>query len=453
MSNFATYPFEASLQTLYWSRLCDSNRRRLLTPEDLQEFGFHKLPQNSILFICDLDETLSVQFFLQAIEIGVIPVFLPKSWSHERIHKAIIQYPGSHLWKDGQLIISKSPELRAEYEKCYGVFSSGSTGIPKISFLSVDGAIQNAKAHALSLEINQDSIVLKILPLDHAFGVIAYIWTPLIMKCKIAFISDFSGWSSLPHHYLNKAVLHLTPTWSRLLLKTSSQFTKSPEIISIGSGPISFSELNELSSLTGAKIFITYGLTEAGPRVTTGLFESVNYVPGCIGKPLNGISLAVRNTTEEINFVGQGQLLIQSPSIKMNLREHEMFQDYLLTSDDVELRSDNTVILKNRHRTKFKFREFLIDLDDLKIQNEITLAAIVWVENYTAKWLLVVIGSERATLTENHLNKKLDLRLQPEEILWLEQAPLTSLGKLDLNQILIQQSMKMDHSYEFYFTT
>lgn len=453
MSNFASYPFEASLQTSYWSRLCDSNRGRLLNPADFEKIGFHQLSQNSILFISDLDETLSVQFFLQAIELGVIPVFLPKYWSDERIHKAIVQYPGSHLWKDGQLIISKSPEPRAEYEKCYGVFSSGSTGIPKISFLSVDGAIQNAKAHALSLEINQDSTVLKILPLDHAFGVIAYIWTPLIMKCKIAFISDFSGWSSLPIQYLNKAVLHLTPTWSRLLLKTNSQYAKSPEIISIGSGPISFSELNELSSLTGAKIFITYGLTEAGPRVTTGLFDSLNYVTGCIGKPLNGISLAVRNKTGEINFVGQGQLLIQSPSIKMNLNNDEIFQEYLLTSDYVEIRSDSTVILKNRHRSKFKFREFLIDLDDLKFQNEMTLAAIVWIENYNTKWILVVIRSERTTLTEENLIKKLDLRLQPEEIIWLEKAPLTSLGKLDFNQILIQRGLTTDLSYEFYFTT
>ncbi|MFP5330717.1 MAG: long-chain fatty acid--CoA ligase, partial [Alphaproteobacteria bacterium] len=61
-----------------------------------------------------------------------------------------------------------------------------------------------------------------------------------------------------------------------------------PAILSVGAGPMPAGELAEAAawaSARGAKLYHTYGLTEAGPRVATLAPEDIPRRAGSVGRP------------------------------------------------------------------------------------------------------------------------------------------------------------------------
>lgn len=191
--------------------------------------------------------------------------------------------------------------------------SSGTTsknGIPKSYFFSLSQSIANAKAHYDSLNITKKYNILFPLPVTHSFGVVVGVLGSFSI-CANTYLYEVTPSPTQIAKDIDKYnidLLYLTPTIARMIIKFK-KFIKlkgtGPRKISIGSSPFYKNEVSELMEIfKNAEIYFTYGLTEAGPRVTTlncGKYSKPNPIllksntlP--LGKPLRGVELNIKET-------------------------------------------------------------------------------------------------------------------------------------------------------------
>lgn len=272
--------------------------------------------------------------FLKILEAGGTPCLQQSLLSHQCHY---------HLKNLSLQEDCRQGELKAE-KNSYYTFSSGSTGKPKPIHLSLTRALENAKMHARGFEINQQSVIAQTLPLYHSYGIIAYILTPLITGAKINFCSKIVGLRSFKNS-TTKQTLHISPSQLRFILK--DKFNDAPflEKITIGAGACSFKELKDLQNkFPLCSIYVSYGLSEAGPRVSAGKYSTMNSNPNIsteaqwIGAALEGVSCKVL-INDHLHSEGIGRLVISTPTAMLNTNDTETIDGMLLTRDQVEIRN------------------------------------------------------------------------------------------------------------------
>jgi acyl-CoA synthetase (AMP-forming)/AMP-acid ligase II len=410
--------------------------------------------ERGYFFISDSNDLIVAHVFLWSIDQGFVPIVAPSYWDSKRIEKVREAFPFSCEWQNGKIISNKlGLVIPGKYKGTYGVFSSGTSGPPKISFLKVESALQNAQSHADSLGISKRDLILKTLPVSHAFGMIAYIWTPIVQNCFVRFSSVFEGWKSIERDERLKTIAHLTPTLMRFLLKSRSECKNPPQMISIGSSAASPHELEDLSRLTRSSIFVTYGLTEAGPRVTTGEWPAGGLTrSGYIGQPISGVQVAILDENGDIQKNGSGRLLVRGSSNKINVEADEVHQGYLKTPDWAVIEADGSIFLSPRTPSHFKYRDHLINLNELARQPEgrpKSLLAIAYTEDQIEKWILVIQGPVDRVV-EIDLIGAIDSRYRPFQVKWVSSWPTSVLGKLDRQALLLELGLTDQLQLEFY---
>ena len=138
---------------------------------------------------------------------------------------------------------------------------------PKLCYLSIEGAIKNAGSHANSLGITDKHTIIQSLPINHSYGIIAYLWTKVVTGCGLDLNANFLGLKTLAQKKIEGGALHISPAQLQFMLKEPECGFTGIDIISIGGGLAESSDILQLKEkFNGAKTYITYGLTEAGPE-------------------------------------------------------------------------------------------------------------------------------------------------------------------------------------------
>ncbi len=404
------------------------------------------------LLVIESNDDIKTLIYLKAIDLGLIPILIPNSWAKSRQTEYINGFSGAYLIESQTFSTLGNPKLAPrKLWNTYGVFSSGSAGLPEISFLSVAGAIKNARAHAESMNISNESTVIKVLPVDHAFGIIAYVWTIIYSEASILSFDQFCGWEDLQKCNNNKSIIHLTPTWVHFLLNNDQESLKLKCAISIGSSSIDNKYIEKLQRHCHSKIYITYGLTEAGPRVSTGIWNRSRHINNYyfIGKAIRSTELRVLNDDRKIKKTGKGLLLVKSPSIRKNANKNDIHKSYLITKDHVYLDNKKNIFLKNNHTGKFKFRDYLLDLNQIAKNIDAPCIALSWINKKREFWGLIYINKKQKThIILKNINKK----CYPNKIVRAATLPTGNLNKIDIEaccqllKIELEQSVKIFYS-------
>ncbi len=244
--------------------------------------------------------------------------------------------------------------------------TSGSTGQPRIARLSEAGSVWNALAHAESIGLGPDDRVLVVSPMYHSATLVAQLIATLWHGGTLVLMRG----PFMPRAYLKAieteriTVSSLTPTHVRLIQDKRSMRSpivaasdlSSLETLTIGAAPIEPTLLREFaaefSTKTEARVHVTYGLTEAGPRVTTLPAESLNERADSIGLPLRGIELRVVDLREpELPLPAgtEGELQVRTPSRMIGyLGEDPLKDGWLSTGDLAVIDSAGFVALRGR---------------------------------------------------------------------------------------------------------
>jgi acyl-CoA synthetase (AMP-forming)/AMP-acid ligase II len=255
------------------------------------------------------------------------------------------------------------------------IATSGTTGAPKLVRLSHRAIRYNMAAHLESLGLTGPYVALQALGANYSYGLIA------------SFLSTLwaGGTVVVPRHLDRRHIVEATvegeanvclgtPALLRLLTEGSSaqdlDALSRLEIIGIGGDHCSQHHRRTFATaLPRARFFVTYGLTEAGPRVSTLPPEEFVTRGESVGVPLRGVQLEVRDSEDRPCPRGEiGTLFVRTPSLMsgylvagdMEPPPPPARDSWYGTGDLATLDADGYLSLHGRRdrQTKFRGRRF-----------------------------------------------------------------------------------------------
>lgn len=247
------------------------------------------------------------------------------------------------------------------------ITTSGTTGTPKIVRLTHKGIAENIQMHLASMGIHHSLIAAQTLELSYSYGLIASLLSVLytqgtailISRLDIPFIC-----SAIKQHNIDFWVG--SPSLFRYLIDhfnaSIKESLKSLQRITIGGdkcSPALRSRIKEI--LDPVSIHITYGITEAGPRISTLPSEYLLAKPTSVGLPLKEVRVRIMNNKNEECGPGEiGQVAVQSPSLMAGYYNNEGLTSKVLrngwfyTGDLGELDDEGFLYVRGRMDNEFK---------------------------------------------------------------------------------------------------
>lgn len=396
------------------------------------------IPKGSPLLLQEKNPLNFLFSYGMALAKELVVIALPTDMTAFQSSQLQNDIKGSWLLKNGQLSkgIGKSEIPSNVTHAC---LTSGTTGKPKLCYFDQEHSRLNARLHCESLGINSNHTLIQTLPLYHSFGLISYYYSWLEKKFILDLNPIFLGLKSLSKRELSSAALHVSPSQLRFMLKEKTDPPKGIDLISIGGGSVDSTSLKDIrEKLPTTKIYVTYGLTEAGPRATTGLWN--NQEEGYIGKSLEQIQVGVLYNNQ-IETSGIGKLCLQTPTLKLNPSADEMMGNWLVTRDHVEINAEGEIYFKGREDDLINFGGISLypsDIETVVRSNpEVHDCVVLKVqsETYEEEPLLVIEPIIDAKEMRTYLKDKLAAGQIPRKIESMEKLPRTSLEKVDRKEL------------------
>jgi acyl-[acyl-carrier-protein]-phospholipid O-acyltransferase/long-chain-fatty-acid--[acyl-carrier-protein] ligase len=213
------------------------------------------------------------------------------------------------------------------------LFSSGSEGIPKGVMLSHRNIMSNLKQVSDILNVDDQDIIMGILPLFHAFGLTVSTFMPMVEGLPIICHPDPTDTVNIAKaiaHY-RVTILLGTATFLRLYIKNTRVhplMLESLRLVVAGAEKLSH-EVREAFKLKFNKdIYEGYGATETTPVASCNVpdFLDVNYWSvqtgnkvGTVGMPLPGSSFRIVDpvSLQELPTGEDGLILIGGTQIML----------------------------------------------------------------------------------------------------------------------------------------
>ncbi len=207
------------------------------------------------------------------------------------------------------------------------IFTSGSTGMPKGVLLSNANISHNVEAIERAVKLDDDDIVIGILPFFHSFGYSVTLWS--VMTIGPAGVYHFNPLDArqigkLVEKY-KATVLLATPTFLRGYLRRvePAQFA-TLDVVVVGAEKMPSDLFEAFEKQFGVRPVEGYGATELSPLVSVNIPPSrssakyqLDRVEGSVGRPLPGIAARIISTDDgrEMRSGEDGMLLVTGPNV------------------------------------------------------------------------------------------------------------------------------------------
>lgn len=206
------------------------------------------------------------------------------------------------------------------------IFTSGSTGQPKGVKLTHRNIIHNIRAMEHVVRLNDDDVILGILPFFHAFGYTVTLWTPLTLGLGAAY-----HFNPLEAKQIGKlarqsgaTILLSTPTFLRSFLKrVPPEDFATLEVVVVGAEKLPMPLSDAFEARFGVRPVEGYGATELAPLVSVNVpparstTDEIDLREGSIGQPVPGVSVRVVDpeTGDPLGVDVEGMLEVSGPNM------------------------------------------------------------------------------------------------------------------------------------------
>ncbi|MDM5436495.1 class I adenylate-forming enzyme family protein [Bacillus hominis] len=238
--------------------------------------------------------------------------------------------------------------------------TSGSVGNPKRVMLTHKGIISNASSHVLHLELKPEDRALVLLPMHFGYCNTAQMISHLLLGSTLVIMNGIFT----PHKLLKLIekydITVFTAVPAMLLqikdFKNYKKYSRSTiRQITYGGAPFPYEKIKDLKSIfPNVNLCETYGLTEAGPRVTAVRPLQTNAI-GSVGTAIPGVEIRILCESGEDAKIGEvGQIVVKSPGVmkgyyKRPMETEEILKDtWLYTGDLGYLTKNNELFLAGR---------------------------------------------------------------------------------------------------------
>lgn len=195
------------------------------------------------------------------------------------------------------------------------ILTSGTSGVFSGCLHRVSSLVRNARRHVESVGLRPSDTVLVNLPLNFSYALVAQATASLAIGARLV----IAGPPFTPAAYATTLAEHqvtsssLTPYLVRGLLGSGWKPSDSLRMLTVGGESLDARLTERLLDVgPGLELYLTYGLTEAGPRVSTlAAHQEPAHRLGSVGRPMPGVSVALRDPDEH----GVGELLVAADTV------------------------------------------------------------------------------------------------------------------------------------------
>ena len=337
-------------------------------------------------------------------------------------------------------------KVEADTESCVVLTSSGTTGHPKLVVHSFRSLLRNAIAHAEALDYKKGARVVHHLPCHYSFGLVAGLISSLSAGIDVVFSEEDLRMSrlSLLCHERDTDTFLTTPFTLRQMLSTGDRFPQNLQKLAIGGDHTAPADVERLREKYDGEIFLTYGLSEAGPRVATNKIGAFKNGWSLLGRPVGDAEFRIVTMEDgaEQDASG-GELYVRSSTLMKGylsdgrLHSPVDVDGWLPTGDIVEpvgsgdlrfvARKKQVIIIGGRKVFPGVIRDVILEcpyVDDAAVSSfvnstsDLQLSAVI-------KLYGVVDGDPRELIT-SHLRSRLRAHEVPGDIIFRDDIGRTS---------------------------
>jgi acyl-CoA synthetase (AMP-forming)/AMP-acid ligase II len=196
------------------------------------------------------------------------------------------------------------------------VLTSGTSGFFSGCVFGIEQLLLNAERHAQSIGQTPEDTVLVNLPLYFSYALVAQTLATLLRGGRLVVDGP-------PFHAARYArtvaqydisISSITPLLARSLSQNENLLAESPRVLTVGGDALSSQHVAGLiAGRPGKELYLTYGLTQAGPRVSTLAAHAeppARY--GSVGLPLAGTKVSLQQVGGD---AGLQQLHVSSATV------------------------------------------------------------------------------------------------------------------------------------------
>jgi long-chain acyl-CoA synthetase len=196
------------------------------------------------------------------------------------------------------------------------MLTSGTSGFASGCVFGLEELLRNAARHADAIGLSEGDTMLVNLPLYFSFAMVAQALATLVRGGRLV----VSGPPFHPPTYLKTlaergiTVSSLTPVFVRALLEGGAVPPRDLRALTVGGDALGIDHVAALLRLRpGGELYLTYGLTQAGPRVSTlAAHAERSDRHGSVGLPLAGTRVSLEDLGDGS---GRRQLLVSSDTL------------------------------------------------------------------------------------------------------------------------------------------
>jgi len=342
-------------------------------------------------------------------------------------------------------------------------YTGGTTGLPKGAMLTHYNLVANAIQNAVWFGWNSKDVIIGLLPFYHSWGACTCVNSPIYVGARVVIIPRFDAEELLMTIEKERAtVLFGAPSMFIMLVNSpfiSKYDLSSLKYVKAGAMPIPPEITERWQQLTGVKMLMGYGLSEASPETHDSPLQRAK--SGTIGIPM--IDTDARIVDEETGKtelpVGKvGELVIKGPQVMkgyLNRPEDnkEAIRDGWLYTGDLALMDEEGFFhIVDRKKEIIKYKGYTIapaEIESVLYEHPaVKECAVVGKPDALAGEVpkAYVVLKDGYTSSKEELIKFCEQRVAPykkiREVEFIKEIPKTQVGKV-LRRVLKDKERRL----------
>lgn len=425
--------------------------------ERIQKLKAINLTSKDIVMICELDPvkvliTMFAAWHFRSQVLIINPMLKKETILHlfQQVSPAVFLYQGkSSFYKSRK-------QKESESEVAIIVFTSGTKHSPKGIEHGHTNLLENAKGIAQYITLHDQDRVLVLKSLHHISAITTQVILTLMSGASLYFYRELFNPAKILKFVNQERITYIdvVVTQMRYLLVASKKMEPNQSLRYICiNGEHSYN--NDLvkfkEQFPSSKIVYSYGLSEAGPRVTMMHDEEMLIKLGSVGRPIENVELKIDGSGIDARNGSVGEILVRSKGTMLGYWNNEeltkktVVDGWLHTSDIGSLddegylyihgRKDDMIVRGGQNIFPQEIEDVLLSIEGVKeclvigqddtINGQSIIAFIVAETDYELK----------TTCVMQKLREIIPTYMIPNEIILKDQILTNQSGKKNRNSI------------------